>query len=154
MHRREQTQTLKVEISIITWQYALKHIRKEVKIVKRGKQTAIAVFGVLIAFLTALDVMANPQISDTPLYTFRIEQASNEMNFLPTTVNTFTYLAEEEYTLEYGPPELRDSTNPLSTFEWTCIDSTCGNTCNTCYSCWLTCEASKRTCPSTSCPGC
>lgn len=115
---------------------------------------AIAVAGAFIVFFAALDVMANPRTFNTPLYTLRMEQASSEMNFLPTTVTTFTYFAEEEYTVEHSALGWCNGANPLSTLEWTCIDSTCGNTCNTCYSCWPTCEPSKRTCPWTCGLGC
>lgn len=103
----------------------------------------------------------------TPLYTVRMEQESNKMNFLPTEVNQFTYTAENGCTVLYevslcGVHPLEEPTVP-ETCPNTCDDetcygptcpetscntcSTCSSTCNTCTQ--PTCETCEETCPYT-----
>ncbi|MBU7026897.1 MAG: hypothetical protein HXS48_08140 [Theionarchaea archaeon] len=53
------------------------------------KKVSIAVVSMAVAFLAVTCVTASPRTSNTPLYTFRMEQASSEMNFLPTAVRVF-----------------------------------------------------------------
>lgn len=62
----------------------------------------IAVISVAIASLVITYVAASTGTSYTPLYTFRMEQASSKMNFLPTEVNEFIYGAEKGHTLGPG----------------------------------------------------
>jgi hypothetical protein len=94
----------------------------------------------VVLFATAGSLMAN-----TPLYTVRMEQASNKMNFLPTAVNEFTYTAEKGYTLEYGflnccidgaTPRV-DTTGTC--WGYTCTPSCVGYTCSG-WTCFKSCE--------------
>ena len=106
----------------------------------------------------AAAVTASPRMSNTPLYTVRMEQASSNMHFLPTTVNDFTYTAENKYTLHYdifldGHMDMvRDVPDTESTcYGWTCFQ-TCTSTCPyTCYTCPNTCQ---HTCQITCWAGC
>ena len=66
------------------------------------KRVSIAVISVSIMSLALACVTASPPTSNTPLYTFRMEQASSESNFLPTAVNEFTYNTKNGYTLNWG----------------------------------------------------
>ena len=85
-------------------------------------------------------------VSTTPLYTYRMEQVSSRMNFLPTKVNEFAYTAENAYTLEYHVSGNYDDTKPLecSYYLTTCADtcrSTCNPTCDDPFTCnWSTCK--------------
>lgn len=103
----------------------------------------IIVVGIIAttALLTVTGVTAFTQTYNTPLYTLRMEQASSNMHFLPTTVNEFTYNAEKEFTLnmstqEYGGAQplgpLTEQENCTSLGWYTC--STC-ETCETCETC-------------------
>lgn len=129
------------------------------------KKLSYAVIGITIAFLVAATVAASPWISsNTPLYTYRMEQASSEMDFLPTEKNDFTYTTEGGYNLNYDVLGCCDDQNPLiQTWQYTCefyetcdtcstcstcstCPATCPNTCqNTCpYTCWNTCPVTCR----------
>ena len=80
----------------------------------------------------------------TPLYTYRMEQASHTMNFLPTEMNKFTYTAEEGYMLNHNAVVCCSSVVPLITGGV--------NTCDTCDqpTCWSTCpDTCEPTCPNT-----
>lgn len=95
-----------------------------IKTKKAGKiviGTSLAVAFFAIAFVTA-----SPRVSNTPLYTLRIERASSEMDFLPTKMNTFAYTTEKgcELNFEIGGGYQGDAT-PLSTWYFTC-EPTCG----------------------------
>lgn len=108
----------------------------------------IAAISGAAVILTVTMAMAIPAASNTPLYTVRMEQASSQMNFLPTERNTFTYSAEKGVELNYDVTEYC-SIEPLSTHEWTCVDSTCGGTlCSTCVN---TCGSTCKTCPYQTC---
>lgn len=126
------------------------------------------------AVLVANTVIASSQISNTPLFTFRMEQASNRMNFLPTAVNGFTYTTENGCTLNNA---VGHSGEPLEvtvgkTCEGTCVEPTCPNTClhtcagnptcsntcpntcgSTCDTCEQTCDTCDDTCVGVTCPG-
>lgn len=96
------------------------------------KKTVIAVG---VAIMVAAAGVSAASWTKTPLYTYRMEQASNTMHFLPTKMNTFSYTAEKGYTLTHSA-----GTNSLISPQWTVIE-TCPNTCvNTCGTCALTCE--------------
>jgi hypothetical protein len=122
----------------------------------------IAVASGFLVFLAVTTVIADSSLFNTPLYTFRMEQASSEMNFLPTELNRFDYNAENGYTIDYdvivgccidgNSIQYTGHTCPPLTCE-TCITcpvtcySTCVNTCtNTCVN---TCNTCVSTCPST-----
>ena len=136
----------------------------------RKQKVLVAVVSGVCISLVVSTVIASSLAAHAPLYTVRMEQASSKMNFLPTQVNTFTYVAENGYTLNYdiagcegirGEPTTGrtcegtcyDPTCPLTCWS-TCDDPTCGDTCPdtcplTCYTCEKTCD----TCPYT-CIGC
>ncbi len=118
----------------------------------RTEKMLMAAIGIAIVPLVAACVAASPQVATTPLYTVRMEQASSEMNFLPTAVNDFTYTTEKGYTLGY---DIAGCCGSLSsdTYQLTCdYYSTCQNTCpDTCPStCAYSCgQTSCLTCPDT-----
>ncbi|MBU7026917.1 MAG: hypothetical protein HXS48_08240 [Theionarchaea archaeon] len=113
--------------------------------------------GITVVLLAVAVVTARPWISDTPLYTVRMEQASSKMNFLPTAVNGFTYTTEKGYTLDCNVSGYCGAVPLISGGVSTCEtcqgQSTCWNTCpDTCEpSCEGTCFGStcSSTCPST-----
>lgn len=100
---------------------------------------------------------------DTPLYTYRMEQASSKMHFLPTEQSTFKYTTEQgriiESVIEYctvNPVDI-PPTNEQNPCEWTvetcpqtCV-YTCPNTCDTCDTCWSTCETCYASCHIVTC---
>lgn len=118
----------------------------------------MACMGVVAVFVAAALVTASSPVFSTPLYTYRMEQHSDGMNFLPSTVNSFTYTAENGYTLDYTGccgivPSDVEPTNEQHLCQWsveTC-PLTCLNTCpNTCVqSCPNTCSA--PTCEGSTC---
>lgn len=120
----------------------------------RTEKMLVVAIGLVIASLAAACVAASPEKSSTPLYTVRMEQASSEMNFLPTAVNGFTYTTEKRYTLSC---DIAECCNAMSsdTYQLTCdFYPTCQHTCpDTCVStCAYSCvQTSCLTCPNT-CP--
>ena len=96
--------------------------------------------GAAIALL-AVTVTASPWSSNTPLYTYRMEQVSSKMNFLPTEQSIFAYTTEKGCTVDYtvlGSGHIQPA-EKLTTR--TCEGETCEDTCpNTC---------SGATCPNT-----
>ena len=105
---------------------------------------AATISGVLVLLAVTL-VTATP-FTSTPLYTLRMEKASNKMHFLPTEMNTFAYAAEQGYTLHYGVTGCSDDLLGKCTD----YDTTCGVTCP--VSCSGTCDTcSGVTCDATSC---
>ncbi len=117
----------------------------------------IAVVSMTALSLAVVAVTARSEPLNTPLYTFRMEQASSEMNFLPTDKNTFTYMSEKGYTLEYNAANscceaiLGTSSYETCYSYYTCVGYyTCSQTCDgfthggytclpTCYN-WWTCN--------------
>jgi hypothetical protein len=113
-----------------------------------NKKLLIAAAGAAIALL-AVTVTASPWSSNTPLYTYRMEQVSSKMNFLPTEQSIFAYTTEKGCTLDYtvlGSGHIQPA-EKLTTR--TCEGETCSSTCpNTCVdTCPNTC--SGATCPNT-----
>lgn len=121
----------------------------------------------ITAVLLAVSVTASSSVN-TPLFMYRMEQSSNKMNFLPTTVNTYVYTTEKGYYVDYdGFKIVNDGGGTYSVINTcdtghtcdgapTCLE-TCWNTCaETCHhTCWVTClgptcETSNITCV----PGC
>ena len=121
----------------------------------KTQKILLASLSVALAFLAASAVAARPQTSSTPLYTFRMEQMSHGMNFLPSERNTFTYTAAKGHTVAYDAVQEMYcggfdgidyiDTSPISTCH-TCYKTckTCGETCNTCDP--PACETSHYTC--------
>jgi hypothetical protein len=133
---------------------------------KKHFLAAVSVTLVLAATL----VTAGSQATITPLYTVRMEQQSNKMNFLPTAVTDFTYNAESGVILGTVKGcvgvswDEGDSLYFLT--ENTCI-KTCAATCSTCSStceytcgytcgcsCGFTCDTCVATCGTTCNPTC
>ncbi len=87
--------------------------------------------------MAAACVAASPSEYTTPLYAIRMEQASSEMNFLPTAVNGFTYNTEKGYTVDYN-----SSTYCSAQLLTTSSNDTCYgySTCDGSYTCWQTCS--------------
>jgi hypothetical protein len=86
--------------------------------------------------LAAACVSASPSEHTTPLYTVRMEQASSEMNFLPTAVNGFTYNTRKGFTVNHEGSACC-SAQLLSTGS---VDTCYGySTCDGSYTCWQTC---------------
>lgn len=98
------------------------------------KEMWIAVICVALASLAVTCVTASPWTSNTPLYTFRMEQASSEKNFLPTPVRGFIYATEKGCDLGYDVLGCCDAAKPL----YTCLNTACGFTCE--GSCAKTCD--------------
>lgn len=97
---------------------------------------SLIVFTAAAALFAVAFVAASPSPSHTPLYTLRMERASNQMHYLPTDVTEFTYTTETGWNLDYAvagnysghAPEQ----NTMHTFcggLWTCDNSTCQWTC-------------------------
>jgi hypothetical protein len=123
----------------------------------RRQRILMAMISASIAFLAITAVTATLRASSTPLYTYRMEQQSSEMNFLPTEKNTFTYEAEGGYVLNCGIGGMNcgcsGGVSPLNPYTCATCDEyycehpsecygTCYNTCSTC---------SGNTCDETSC---
>ncbi len=126
---------------------------------KRHMIVITALSGVF-AVLAVTAAAAESSPSATPLYTVRMEQASSEMNFLPTDVNGFIYNTEKGCTVNYcaadtcgGGVQVLD-TMPGVTFCDTCPPGciTIEWTCHGNYTCYYTCMG--ETCPITCAPTC
>jgi hypothetical protein len=116
----------------------------------RKLKTAIAMTVVAFVFFAAVVTASFYAASNTPLYNYRMEQASNKMHFLPTDMNTFAYNTEKGYNVDFevtGNPD--DGIMYTWQSPWTCVFSTCNYTCQTCdgptcvtcgYSCGGTCD--------------
>lgn len=134
----------------------------------RRKTTLVVTAGMAVLLATVF-VTTGTSVVSTPLFTMRMEQASNDMNFLPTLVMKFSYMTEKGYNMtcnfasclglcsgasatSFGRP----TCEPVCTSEgntcdsYTCLETcpqTCTNTCSTCpVTCLNTCPA---TCPNT-----
>ncbi|MBU7027737.1 MAG: hypothetical protein HXS48_12445 [Theionarchaea archaeon] len=120
---------------------------------KKTQKIVIGVSVVVASFAMAA-VTASLRTQNTPLYIYRMEQASSKMNFLPTEMNSFTYKTEKGYTLDYNIPKgYGGNAEPVG--GCTLHATTCVNTCpDTCpWTCQETCNG--WTCDDTSCqPGC
>lgn len=128
---------------------------------KGGEPMKKIVIGALFVVCAAV-VTAPAPVCDTPLYTVRMEQVSNNMHFLPTEVTPFVYTAERGCTVT-GTVVTYCSGQPLSTGSTFCPtcepQDTCSGTCEscqqTCGTCWLTCpETCDLTCFYTCWPTC
>jgi hypothetical protein len=114
----------------------------------RKRVLPVVITAALLSLMVTI-VTASSSISYTPLYSLRMEQASSEKNFLPTSINNFTYAAENGYTLNYdisegcyGITPLIVTWQPTCEFYNTCETCSGGlNTCpNTCWdTCWVSC---------------
>lgn len=111
------------------------------------RKISLAVTSVAAVLLVATTVTASPSRTNTPLFTFRMEQSSSKMSFLPTELNTFAYTTENGYRLNYDILECCGADPLIMTFQYTCEFY---NTCDTCMStCLFTCNptcTSPHTC--------
>ena len=105
--------------------------------IKKHKWMSIAAVVAAITFLAATAVTAR-RIPETPLYMYRMETQSSEMDFLPTAVNGFTYSTEKGSTLQYG---FVDGSNVVSIFDIPLVLDT-GPMCQD--TCFVTCVPTDR----------
>lgn len=112
---------------------------------ENNRRWMFIVVSALISLSIAVVTAIPGTTSTTPLYTYRIEQESSEMNFLPTPINEFTYTIENKYTLNYEVESYIDE-EPCET-QATCFETcthltwaqyptcavTCGLSCAWCY---------------------
>lgn len=114
-----------------------------------------AAIGIAVVLFAVTAVTAVPSLN-TPLYTYRMEQTSNKMNFLPYKLNTYMYITEKGYYVNYGGFKITSDGGGTDSVINTCSGT--GHTCNgaeTCYStcpytCWITCwNTCLETCPHT-----
>ncbi|KYK32712.1 MAG: hypothetical protein HXS48_05000 [Theionarchaea archaeon] len=112
----------------------------------KKQRILVALIGASIAFLAITAVTANSRASNTPLYTYRMEQQSSEMNFLPTERNTFTYETEGRCVL--NSCGCGDGAKPLNPYTCgTCDEYYCDNP-SLCYG---TCHSTCSTCSGNTC---
>ncbi|MGD2248041.1 MAG: hypothetical protein PVF58_06515 [Candidatus Methanofastidiosia archaeon] len=125
----------------------------------KKRKKILAVSSVVILFFALTCVTAQRAIEGTPLFTYRMEQASSKMHFLPTEKNSFDYKTEKSSILNCNSSSgycgmanmanLRCSEG--STCPDTCLD-TCPHTCP--YTCPNTCQGwtcNNSTCCSSTC---
>jgi hypothetical protein len=134
----------------------------------------IAVVSGTLILLAATVAAAWTPTQSTPLYTYRMEQSSSHMNFLPTERNVFTYNTEKGCMLNPIPEKYCGNVTPdadtsigtcfghtclISCAGYTCGGSTCSVSCDnwTCYggTCYVSCDVftchAPNTCQNT-CP--
>ena len=112
-----------------------------------NKKLYLALIGAAIVSLAVASVSARASPS-TPLYAVRMEQASSEMNFLPTAVTSYNFATENGYTLNCSAQGYHGNTVLLET-EITCEgDPTCQSTCpqTWLHTCMETCSNTCSTC--------
>lgn len=122
---------------------------------KKRKWMSLAVVSAIAAFLAVTAVTAHSwNAANTPLYTFRMEQASSDMNFSPAALNNFTYTAQSGCNM-HPITGVCGGVEPLEPPTYSTCDpekctptgSTCCGTCeNTCV---ITCISCVNTCNST-----
>jgi hypothetical protein len=106
----------------------------------KKQKIVVAIFSVTVSFLAIVAVTAAPWSLKTPLYRYRMEQASSKMNFLPFTMNDFSYITETGYSMNYEIEKDYDRSplkpwTEIETCPFTCDDDTCFG-----YTCPVTCE--------------
>ena len=133
---------------------------------KKQKWISCGAVSIAIVFLAITAVTASSlKLSNTPLYTFRMEKASSDQNFLPVEMSNFAYSAERGSRLGYDASGGTCVDAPLATGLTQCLPEcppseystccytcsyTCVNTCSTCVStCSSTCVNTCRTCVNT-----
>ncbi len=118
------------------------------------KKMLAAVMGVAAVSLVVMSVTAGSFFANTPLYIFRMEQASSQMNFWPAAVNGFTYTTENGCTVSVCVAGCGVIPLDLKSQRDTECDETCFSTCPvTCWTCPSTCDATcPQTCDDPTCP--
>jgi len=115
-------------------------------------RVVVAATAITIFFAIACTTASN-WTSHSPLYTFRMEQASNRMNFFPAERNDFVYTTGEGYELNCDvtlisgespqiesvvictfncPTEAATCADPTECFINTCKETQCDRTCYAC----------------------
>lgn len=125
----------------------------------RKRKMLIGAVSIAIVSLAVTFVTASPRSFNTPLYTVRMEQASSKMNFLPGTMNNFTYTTEKGYTMDIDASrEWYSGFHLFLASEISCptVYMSCGGTCSTCDSCLIcptdyNCPTEGSTCEPTEC---
>ena len=108
--------------------------------------------GIALVSVAITAVTASSWVN-TPLYTVRMEQVSNNMHFLPTEVNDFTYTAENGCNVTYDVSAYCDANASgidVQTYSG-------GDTCWLYYTCPFTCINNITcywTCKPTACAPC
>lgn len=134
---------------------------------RKQKLMSLAVVSAALVLLAVTAVTANPRTAfNTPLYTYRMEQASSNNKFLSTSASNFAYSAEKGYALDYsnflecsggGDVQPLKPLTCMTCDEEICVGPTiCNGTCSTCqgqstccYTCGNTCVSTCHTCVST-----
>ena len=94
-----------------------------------------SIVGIAIVACAVVAVSATFPGANTPLYRFRMEQISNQMNFSPVKMSGYTYTAEGGYTLHYEVSGSEGSVIPAGDKSWdiltcsTCVPTNCGGCC-------------------------
>lgn len=117
------------------------------------RNRGVAAATVVALFFAIACATASSWTSHSPLYTFRMEQTSSEMNFLPAERNDFVYTAEKGYELNCDvstiprespqeesviictlicPTEAATCADPTECFINTCKETQCDRTCYGC----------------------
>lgn len=130
----------------------------------------IGLVGIAVVSLTMNTVVASWKTSASPLFNYRMQQASNKMNFTPAVPCIFTYTAEKGCSLGYqtceacfGKPLPNFTRSTCDIYEQTCDTcydtcpgtcyNTCPNSCGTCGTCYSTCSTCSTCYPSPTCFG-
>ena len=120
---------------------------------------SFAVMSIVAVFLVASFVTAGSLMAESPLFNFRMEQASSKMNFSPGTGNGFTYTTQNGYILNCNVGNCCGKGIVLLGTDATCFPtclSTCIVTCETCEgqpTCGSTCTPTcPYTCDDPTCP--
>jgi hypothetical protein len=102
--------------------------KMEVIKMNRNQKIPMAVIGVVVTTFAISAVTASPGTLNTPLYTFRMEEASSEMNFLPKEQSPLVYTTGEGYHLNTSAPKYCDNMEALPMTYYQCWH-TFGNEC-------------------------
>ena len=140
------------------WNLNLRNNSKGGDNMDRKKGILAVVISVALAVPVLSAVTASTWKGSTPLYAFRMEQASSEMNFSLAAVTHFTYIAENGHNLAYNiGPSICGDVKPLSPYTCaTCNEEMCEipTICGTCGTCSWMQTCSPSTCPWTEWPFC
>lgn len=124
---------------------------------RERKWMSLAAISAIAVFLAVTAVTARSwNATNTPLYIFRMEQASSDMSFSPTPMNAFAYLTEKGYNVHYDTG-VCNGVEPLEPPTYaTCDEEICTPTYSTCcvtcdITCVVTCSSCVNTCYGT-CP--
>jgi len=89
---------------------------------KSQKWVVTTVVGVILVY-AAVVAASSQKSAHTPLYTYRMEQASSTMNYLPTEMNEILYTAKKGYKLNYELETEKSSNPEFETLDLDCTES-------------------------------